>query len=81
MINGNYRSICPGGVPAPRRKPGIQPGDAVRSRRERPWPSASTGIVVRRRWFGRVDVRWVSGETTTIRKVDLVKLGLEDGDV
>ncbi len=81
MINGNYRSIAPGSVPAPRRKPGIQPGDAVRSRRERPWPSASTGIVVRRRRFGRVDVRWVSGETTTIRKVDLGKIEREPENV
>ncbi len=70
MINENYRAIDAVAALPPLR-PGIRRGTRVRSVQERTYPSASTGIVVKRRWFGRVDVRWVSGETTTTRKVDL----------
>lgn len=75
MSSGDYRIIEP---PLPEPRPDddeIRSGDQVRAVHDRGPDSSQTGIVTaRRRWWRRVDVRWVSGETTTIRKSSLRKI-------
>jgi hypothetical protein len=51
------------------------PVEAIRGRDRSP---SRTGFVThRRRWWGRVDIHWVSGETTTVRKCDLRRIPTE----
>ncbi len=65
-------------LPRPEDDEEIRPGDKVRAVHDRGPDSSQTGIVTRRpRWWRRVDVRWVSGETTTIRKSSLRKIPAE----
>jgi len=75
MSGGDYRIIEPP-LPAPRPDDDeLRPGDQVRAVNDRGPDSSQTGIVTsRRRWWRRVAVRWVSGETTTIRKSSLRKI-------
>jgi hypothetical protein len=66
MINGNYRSLS-SPVPLPNRKPGrrLAAGAVVRAHDPHRHP-AETGIVARRRWPYRAEIRWATGETTTV---------------
>ncbi len=63
----------------PARPPGDEqmlPGDHVRAEpRTRPPGAGQTGIVTRRRWFGRVSVLWTSGDTTVVRVKNLRHIG------
>lgn len=52
----------------------IGPGDQVRALRGRPPCYGETGIVIRRRWWRRVDVQWTTLDVTTVRTSTLSKI-------
>lgn len=66
MINEPPRALsCPLRLPKCRAGRRLNPGNAVRLLRPR-WDAAETGIVIRRRLWWRVTVRWTSGDTSTV---------------